>query len=135
MAEPRLYKMITPPKFKGGGITVKVGDKVITSPEVSFNKSISATNSLGATVNSMAIMMKEMKTSFTTFTVSNMKLQESMFQKREEYMNDEKKRIKQSKRAAMRAAGLARDKASEKKQEKVDKDEDPKGRSTSLQIQ
>lgn len=126
MAEPRLYKMITPPKFKGGGITVKVGDKVITSPEVSFNKSISATNSLGATVNSMAIMMKEMKTSFTTFTVSNMKLQESMFQKREEYMNDEKKRIKQSKRAAMRAAGLARDKASEKKQEKVDKDEDPK---------
>lgn len=126
MAEPRLYKMITPPKFKGGGITVKVGDKVITSPEVSFAKSISATNSLGATVNSMAIMMKEMKTSFTTFTVSNMKLQESMFEKREEYMNDEKKRIKESKRAALRAAGLARDKASEKKQEKVDKDEDPK---------
>ena len=41
-------------------------------------------------------------------------------------MKDEKKRIKQNKRAAMRAAGLAADKKSEKKQEKVDKDENPR---------
>ena len=38
MAQARLYKMITPPKFKGGGITVKVGDKVVTQPAAGLQR-------------------------------------------------------------------------------------------------
>ena len=125
MAQARLYKMITPPKFKGGGITVKVGDKVVTQPAAGFSKSISATNSLGASVNSIAIMVEEMKDSFAQYTFKNMELRESMLQQREDYIKDEKKRIKDAKRAAIRQAGLAKDRASEKIQEKkTDKEED-----------
>ena len=125
MAQARLYKMITPPKFKGGGITVKVGDKVVTQPAAGFSKSISATNSLGASVNSIAIMVEEMKDSFAQYTFKNMELRESMLQQREDYIKDEKKRIKDAKRAAIRQAGLVKDRASEKIQEKkTDKEED-----------
>lgn len=125
MAQARLYKMITPPKFKGGGITVKVGDKVVTQPAAGFSKSISATNSLGASVNSIAIMVEEMKDSFAQYTFKNMELREEMLKQREDYIKDEKKRIKDAKRAAIRQAGLVRDRASEKLQEKkTDKDED-----------
>ena len=125
MAQARLYKMITPPKFKGGGITVKVGDKVVTQPAAGFAKSISATNSLGASVNSIAIMVEEMKDSFAQYTFKNMELREEMLKQREDYIKDEKKRIKDAKRAAIRQAGLVKDRASEKLQEKkTDKDED-----------
>ena len=125
MAQARLYKMITPPKFKGGGITVKVGDKVVTQPAAGFAKSISATNSLGASVNSIAIMVEEMKDSFAQYTFKNMELREEMLKQREDYIKDEKKRIKDAKRAAIRQAGLVRDRASEKLQEKkTDKEED-----------
>lgn len=125
MAQARLYKMITPPKFKGGGITVKVGDKVVTQPAAGFSKSISATNSLGASVNSIAIMVEEMKDSFAQYTFKSMELREEMLKQREDYIKDEKKRIKDAKRAAIRQAGLVRDRASEKLQEKkTDKDED-----------
>ena len=117
--------MITPPKFKGGGITVKVGDKVVTQPAAGFAKSISATNSLGASVNSIAIMVEEMKDSFAQYTFKNMELREEMLKQREDYIKDEKKRIKDAKRAAIRQAGLVRDRASEKLQEKkTDKEED-----------
>ena len=114
MAQARLYKMITPPKFKGGGITVKVGDKVVTQPAAGFAKSISATNSLGASVNSIAIMVEEMKDSFAQYTFKNMELREEMLKQREDYIKDEKKRIKDAKRAAIRQAGLVRDRASRK---------------------
>ena len=125
MAQARLYKMITPPKFKGGGITVKVGDKVVTQPAAGFAKSISATNSLGASVNSIAIMVEEMKDSFAQYTFKNMELREEMLKQREDYIKDEKKRIKDAKRAAIRQAGLVKDRAAEKLQEKkTDKDED-----------
>lgn len=125
MAQARLYKMITPPKFKGGGITVKVGDKVVTQPAAGFSKSVAATNSLGASVNSIAIMVEEMKDSFAQYTFKNMELRESMMKQREDYIKDEKKRIKDAKRAAIRQAGLVKDRASEKIQEKkTDKEED-----------
>ena len=125
MAQARLYKMITPPKFKGGGITVKVGDKIVTQPAAGYAKSIAATNSLGASVNSIAIMVEEMKDSFAQYTFKNMELRESMMKQREDYIKDEKKRIKDAKRAAIRQAGLVKDRASEKVQEKkTNKEED-----------
>ena len=125
MAQARLYKMITPPKFKGGGITVKVGDKIVTQPAAGYAKSIAATNSLGASVNSIAVMVEEMKDSFAQYTFKNMELRESMMKQREDYIKDEKKRIKDAKRAAIREAGLVKDRASEKVQEKkTNKEED-----------
>ena len=56
----RLYKYVTPPSFKGGGITVKIGDKVVTSPEAGVVKNIKAINSLGATTNSIAILVEDL---------------------------------------------------------------------------
>ena len=56
MAKARLYKMVNPGTIKRGGITVKVGDKVVTQPTINFSKNISAINSLGATVNSIAVI-------------------------------------------------------------------------------
>ena len=42
MAKARLYKMVNPGKMSRGGITVKVGDKVVTQPTINFSKNISA---------------------------------------------------------------------------------------------
>ena len=66
-----------------------------------------------------------MKDSFAQYTFKNMELREEMLKQREDYIKDEKKRIKDAKRAAIRQAGLVKDRASEKLQEKkTDKDED-----------
>lgn len=121
MAQARLYKMITPPKVggKGGGITVNIGGKTVTSPADGFRKNISAINSLGATVNSIAIVVEELKDSFTSYTFQHMGLLESIKDMREDHLSDEKKRLKDAEKKQAREEGLQQDTRAEKKQETI----------------
>ena len=115
----RLYKYVTPPTFsgKGGGITVKVGGKTITQPQVGFVKNIKAINSLGATTNSIAVLVEDMSKSFKGFYVKTLGLQQGLLDSREDALADEKKLLKTEKREDAKAAGLEQDKKAEDKQE------------------
>ncbi len=114
----RLYKYVTPPSTTGkGGITVKIGDKTITSPTVGFVKNIKAVNSLGATTNSIAILVEDMSASFKNFYSQTLSLQQGLIDQRRDAMADEKKLLKDQKRKDKKAEGLEQDKKAENKQE------------------
>lgn len=115
----RLYKYVTPPTFsgKGGGITVKIGGKTITQPQVGFVKNIKAINSLGATTNSIAVLVEDMSKSFKGFYVKTLGLQQGLLDSREDALAEEKKLLKKEKREDAKAAGLEQDKKAENKQE------------------
>lgn len=115
----RLYKYVTPPTFsgKGGGITVKIGGKTITQPQVGFVKNIKAINSLGATTNSIAVLVQDMNKSFKGFYAKSLGLQQGLLDSREDALKDEKKLLKKQQREDKKAAGLAQDKKAENKQE------------------
>lgn len=115
----RLYKYVTPPTFsgKGGGITVKIGGKTITQPQVGFVKNIKAINSLGATTNSIAVLVQDMNKSFKGFYVKSLGLQQGLLDSREDALAEEKKLLKTEKREDAKAAGLEQDKKAEDKQE------------------
>ena len=119
----RLYKYVTPPTFsgKGGGITVKVGGKTITQPQVGYVKNIKAINSLGATTNSIAVLVQDMNKSFKGFYVKSLGLQQGLLDSREDALKEEKKLLKKSEKADKRAAGLEQDKKAESKQEGLTK--------------
>jgi len=121
MAQARLYKMITPPKLsgRGGGITVKIGGKTVTSPADGFRKNVSAINSLGATINSIAIVLEELKESFASYTFQHMSLLESIRDMREDHLLDEKTRLKNVEKEERREEGLRQDTQAEEKQEKI----------------
>ncbi len=114
----RLYKYVTPPSTTGkGGITVKIGDKTITSPTVGFVKNIKAVNSLGATTNSIAILVEDMSASFKNFYSQTLSLQQGILDQRKDAMIDEKKLLKDQQRKDKKAEGLEQDKKAEAKQE------------------
>ena len=115
----RLYKYVTPPTFsgKGGGITVKVGGKTLTQPQVGFVKNIKAINSLGATTNSIAVLVQDMNKSFKGFYAKSLGLQQGLLDSREDALKEEKKLLKKQQREDKKAAGLAQDKKAENKQE------------------
>jgi len=114
----RLYKYVTPPSFKGGGITVKIGDKVVTQPEAGVVKNIKAINSLGATTNSIAILVEDLNVSMKGFFSKTLSQQQALIDQREDNIADEKKRQKKLLDKAAREKGLERDKKSENLQER-----------------
>ncbi len=117
MAKARLYKMVNPGTIKRGGITVKVGDKVVTQPTINFSKNISAINSLGATVNSIAVITEELKETFQEYTVANMTMMQELMEKREDNIDKEKKELKKIKKKELVKKGKKKDKKSEGLQE------------------
>ena len=122
MAKIRFYKYVTPPSTGGKGITVMIGGKAVTQPTDGAVKNIKAINSLGATTNSIGVVMEEMTTSMKGFMGTHMKNQEAMLNLREDHIEDEKKRLKDKQRAKKRAEGLEQDKKAENLQEgKADK--------------
>jgi hypothetical protein len=117
MAKARLYKYVTPPSFKGGGITVKIDGKTVTQPASGVVKNIKAINSLGATTNSIAIMIEDLNKNFGAFMSKNMALSEQMLNMREDNLEDEKKYRKKQLEAATREKGKEQDKRAEALQE------------------
>ena len=117
MAQARLYKMITPPKFKGGGITVKVGDKTITQPTINFTKNVKALNSLGATVNSIAILTQNLKETFQEYSKTTISNYEEQLNKRREQLEIEQKERDDAEQALLTEQGRKKDDKSEGKQE------------------
>ena len=91
MAKARLYKMVNPGVIKRGGITVKVGDKTVTQPTINFSKNISAINSLGATVNSIAILTQDLKDTFQEYSRTSISNYEEQLNKRREQLEVEQK--------------------------------------------
>lgn len=117
MAKIRFYKYVTPPSTGGKGITVIIDGKKVTQPTDGAVKNIKAINSLGATTNSIGVVMEEMTTSMKGFMGTYMKTQEQILNLREDHIDDEKKRLKDAKRAKKRAEGLEQDKKAEDLQE------------------
>ena len=58
-AKIRFFKYVTPPDKTGKSSKVSIGNKTIAG--TSFSTTITAINSLGATVNSIAVAIKEVK--------------------------------------------------------------------------
>ena len=75
--------MITPPTVKGG-ITVKVGGKTVAGPMDGMTTMIKATNSIGATTNSIAIIVQKMNESFATQMQMQIQQQQELADAREE---------------------------------------------------
>ena len=99
------------------GITVIIDGKEVTQPTDGAVKNIKAINSLGATTNSIGVVMEEMTTSMKGFMGTYMKTQEEILNLREDHIDDEKKRLKDAARAKKRAEGLEQDKKAENLQE------------------
>ena len=117
MAKARLYKMVNPGVIKRGGITVKVGDKTITQPTINFSKNISAINSLGATVNSIAILTQDLKDTFQEYSKTSISNYEEQLNKRREQLEIEQKERDDAEQALLTEQGRKKDDKSEGKQE------------------
>ena len=117
MAKARLYKMVNPGVIKRGGITVKVGDKTITQPTINFSKNISAINSLGATVNSIAILTQDLKDTFQEYSKTSISNYEEQLNKRREQLEVEQKERDDAEQALLTEQGRKKDDKSEGKQE------------------
>tara|TARA_B100001057_G_scaffold395911_1_gene405551 strand:- start:19423 stop:21576 length:2154 start_codon:yes stop_codon:yes gene_type:complete len=117
MAKARLYKMVNSGVMKKSGITVKVGDKVVTQPTINFTKNISAINSMGATVNSIAVLTEELKESFQTYSLKSISNMQGLLDQRKDHLDNEKKLRKSVAKEEKVEKGKQADKLSEKKQE------------------
>ena len=117
MAKARLYKMVNPGVIKRGGITVKVGDKTVTQPTINFSKNISAINSLGATVNSIAILTQDLKDTFQEYSRTSISNYEEQLNKRREQLEVEQKERDDAEQALLTEQGRKKDDKSEGKQE------------------
>ena len=77
----RLYKMVTPPQVKSG-ITVKIGDKTVAGQTSGMTTLIKATNSLGATANSIAIIVEKMVGTFSQQMKQQISQQQELMDRR-----------------------------------------------------
>ena len=82
MAKARLYKMVTPPKIKGG-LTIQVGGKTVTGASEGMTSLIKATNSIGATTNSIAIIVEKMNKTFADNMQMQIQQQQDLADQRE----------------------------------------------------
>ena len=117
MAKARLYKMVNAGTVKRGGITVKVGDKTITQPTINFTKNVKALNSLGATVNSIAILTQNLKETFQEYSKTTISNYEEQLNKRREHLEVEQQEREDEKARLINEAGRKKDDKSEGKQE------------------
>ena len=117
MAKARLYKMVNAGTVKRGGITVKVGDKTITQPTINFTKNVKALNSLGATVNSIAILTQDLKDTFQEYSKTSISNYEEQLNKRREQLEIEQKERDDAEQALLTEQGRKKDDKSEGKQE------------------
>ena len=117
MAKARLYKMVNSGTIKRGGITVKVGDKTITQPTINFTKNIKALNSLGATVNSIAILTQDLKDTFQEYSRTSISNYEEQLNKRREHLEIEQNEREEEKARLFNEQSRKKDDESEGKQE------------------
>lgn len=119
MAAPkaRLYKYVTPPKVKGGA-TISIGGKTIASPSSGMVKLIKATNSIGATVNSIAIIAEDLNNTFASNMRMQMKQSEEMFTLRQNQIEEIQKLRREDEERKRKQEGRAQDIAAENTQEK-----------------
>jgi len=119
MAAPkaRLYKYVTPPKVKGGA-TISIGGKTIASPSSGMVKLIKATNSIGATVNSIAVITEDLNNTFASNMRLQMKQSEEMFTLRQKQIEEIQKLRREEEDRKRKEAGREQDIAAENTQEK-----------------
>ena len=113
----RLYKYVTPPAIKGGA-TIKIGGKTVAGPSAGFTQLIKATNSIGATVNSIAIIVEDLNKTFASNMKMQMKQTEEMFKLREKQFDKIQSDKKKQEEKQKKAEGLKQDEKAEATQEK-----------------
>ena len=74
--------MVTPPKIKGG-LTIQVGGKTVTGASEGMTSLIKATNSIGATTNSIAIIVEKMNKTFADNMQMQIQQQQDLADQRE----------------------------------------------------
>ena len=74
--------MVTPPKIKGG-LTIQVGGKTVTGASEGITSLIKATNSIGATTNSIAIIVEKMNKTFADSMQMQIQQQQDLADQRE----------------------------------------------------
>ena len=74
--------MVTPPKIKGG-LTIQVGGKTVTGASEGMTSLIKATNSIGATTNSIAIIVEKMNKTFADSMQMQIQQQQDLADQRE----------------------------------------------------
>ena len=74
--------MVTPPKIKGG-LTIQVGGKTVTGAEEGMTSMIKATNSIGATTNSIAVIVEKMNSTFADSMQMQIQQQQELADQRE----------------------------------------------------
>ena len=119
MAAPkaRLYKYVTPPKIRGGA-TISIGGKTVASPASGMANLIKATNSIGATVNSIAIIAEDLNNTFASNMREQMRQSEEMFEARQKQIDESARLRRKEEDRRRKAEGVAQDVAAEGTQEK-----------------
>ena len=112
----RLYKMVTPPQVKSG-ITVKIGDKTVAGQTSGMSTLIKATNSLGATANSIAIIVEKMVGTFSQQMKQQISQQQELMDRRTEALEELTTARREEQEDLIRQQNLAADKKAEQLQE------------------
>lgn len=121
--KPKLYKFVTVPRVAAtGGATIRVGGSTITGGASNSGASvIKAMNSLGATINSVAIITESIAKQ-TSKTIATEIRQQSELVRRQEKLRKEKiKRDKEKEDTKRKKAQRDRDADAEKKSEGLGK--------------
>ena len=104
----RLYKMVTPPQVKSG-ITVKIGDKTVAGQTSGMSTLIKATNSLGATANSIAIIVEKMVGTFSQQMKQQISQQQELMDRRTEALEERAAARREEQEDLIRQQNLAAD--------------------------
>ena len=116
-SKARLYKMVS---FKGiesrklGATDTK---QIVTSANSGFKQMSFALNRLGATMNSMALMMESMNTSFKESINLQIQQQDKIANAQDNALNDQAQRERNDKREKEKALGRQADDDAEAKME------------------
>ena len=112
----RLYKMVTPPQVKSG-ITVKIGDKTVAGQTSGMTTLIKATNSLGATANSIAIIVEKMVGTFGEQMKQQISQQQELMERRTTALEELTQSQREQQEELIQKQNLAADKRAEQLQE------------------
>lgn len=118
--KPRLYKYVSVPRGTVGA-TIKVGGQTITDPGSSMRGIMKAMNSLGATVNSIAIITESISKETSRTVATEIRQQSELIRRQEKLRKDKLKRDREKEERKKKEARRSKDSEAEKKSEGLGK--------------
>lgn len=118
--KPKLYKYVSVPRGTTGA-TIKVGGQTITDPGSSMRGIMKAMNSLGATVNSIAIITESIAKETSRTVATEIRQQSELVKRQEKLRKDKIKRDREKEDKKKKEARRTKDSEAEKKSEGLGK--------------